>query len=213
MGILARFKTLMASNWNALIERTDDPGKTIADIMRGLNSGLGQIRAEAAAVQAEERLAKQALDEFAAELAKLERYAEKSAQNGEPEAAARFLERRRQLTVKEAGLQAAYESASANAARLEQLRAKLESDMAKMEQRYTELKARMAEAQALRQGFDSTASQGKNEAAFKAMEEKADMAYFEAMAMAELRGEGKKDDLDFLLAQLDKTADNGAEKA
>lgn len=213
MGILARFKTLMASNWNALIERTDDPGKTIADIIRGLNSGLGQIRAEAAAVQAEERLAKHALDEFAAELAKLERYAEKSAQNGEPEAAARFLERRRQLTVKEAGLQAAYESASANAARLEQLRAKLESDMAKMEQRYTELKARMAEAQALRQGFDSTASQGKNEAAFKAMEEKADMAYFEAMAMAELRGEGKKDDLDFLLAQLDKTADNGAEKA
>jgi phage shock protein A len=69
------------------------------------NSNSGNVKAEAAALLAEERRAKRVWDECLAEIDKLQRYAEKSVEQED----------------KEAGLKAAYERAAASAARLQPL--------------------------------------------------------------------------------------------
>jgi phage shock protein A len=195
----------MSSNWNALADKADDPEKAIDDFMRGINNDLGQVKAETAAVLAEERRAKRVWDECAAESRKLQSYAEKSLQDGNEEGAARFLERKAALAGKEAELKAAYEQAATNAANLKQIQDKLAADMERLEARQAQLKGKMAAAKAQqRKNSMSSPLGGGVEDSFKVLEDKADLAYNEAMAIAELRADKKKDDLDELLAELDK---------
>ena len=58
MGILARFKDIMSSNINALLDKMEDPEKMIDQILRNLQSDLGEVKAETAGVMAEEARAK-----------------------------------------------------------------------------------------------------------------------------------------------------------
>ncbi|WP_019419733.1 PspA/IM30 family protein [Paenibacillus sp. OSY-SE] len=200
MGILSRFRDIMASNVNALLDKAEDPEKTIDDYMRSLNSDLGKVKAETASVLADERRAKSALDECNAEIKKLQRYAEKSVEDGKEEDALKFLERKAALAEQQNRLQTSYDLASANAVKMKQMQDKLVWDMGRLEARRTELKEKMAAAKAqqrLNSGNDVDSS-------FDALEEKANHALDEAMALAELRGGAKEDDLDDLIAQLEK---------
>lgn len=200
MGILSRFRDVMKANMNALLDRAEDPEKTIDEYMRSLNSDLGKVKAETASVLSEERRAKRAVDESGAEMKKLQRYAEKAAEAGNDEDALKFLERKAKQAEKHAELQAAYDRASANAASMKQMQDKLVSDMNQLESRRAELKGKLAAARM------QPSSSGGVHSAFHAMEEKADRALNEAMALAELRAEAKEDDLDELIAQLQKDA-------
>ena len=146
MGILSRFKDIMRVNVNSLLERTEDPEKTIDTYMRSLNDDLGKVKAETASVLTEERRAKRALDECRAEIQKLQRYAEKAVEAGNEGDALKFLERKAAQAEKQSDLQAAHETASANAVRMKQLQDKLVSDMNQLEARYAELKGKMAAA-------------------------------------------------------------------
>ncbi|MCM3342100.1 PspA/IM30 family protein [Paenibacillus sp. MER TA 81-3] len=200
MGILSRFRDIMASNVNALLDKAEDPEKTIDDYMRSLNSDLGKVKAETASVLADERRAKSALDECNAEIKKLQRYAEKSVEDGKEEDALKFLERKAALAEKQNRLQTSYDLASDNAVKMKQMQDKLVWDMGRLEARRTELKEKLAAAKAqqrLNSGNDVDSS-------FDALEEKANHALDEAMALAELRGGAKEDDLDDLIAQLEK---------
>ena len=47
MGILTRFKDIMASNINALLDKCEDPEKMIDQYMRNLESDLGKVKPEA----------------------------------------------------------------------------------------------------------------------------------------------------------------------
>jgi phage shock protein A len=85
------------------------------------NSNSGNVKAEAAALLAEERRAKRVWDECLAEIDKLQRYAEKSVLAGDDASARKFLEKKVEQEDKEAGLKAAYERAAASAARLQPL--------------------------------------------------------------------------------------------
>ncbi|CAH0121440.1 MULTISPECIES: PspA/IM30 family protein [unclassified Paenibacillus] len=203
MGILSRFRDVMKANMNALLDRAEDPEKTIAEYMRSLNGDLGKVKAETASVLSEERRAKRALDESGAEMKKLQRYAEKAAEAGNDEDALKFLERKAKQAEKHAELQAAYDRASANAASMKQMQDKLVSDMDQLESRRAELKGKLAAAKI------QHSSPGGVHSAFHAMEEKADRALNEALALAELRAEAKEDDLDELIAQLQKNAAGG----
>ena len=82
MGILARFKDIMASNINALLDKMEDPEKMIDQYMRNLESDLGKVKSETAAVMADEKRAKRELDECQAEIDKLQSYAEKAIKAG-----------------------------------------------------------------------------------------------------------------------------------
>ncbi|MCY9517990.1 PspA/IM30 family protein [Paenibacillus apiarius] len=200
MGILSNFREIMESNVNALLDKTEDPEKTINDYMRNLNSDLGKVKAETASMLADERRAKRALDECNAEIKKLQKYAEKAVEAGNEEDALKFLERKATLAEKLSELQTAYDLASANAVKMKQMQDKLVSDMGRLEARRAELKEKLAAAKAqqrLISGNDVNSS-------FDAMEEKANRALDEAMALAELRAGAKEDDLDDLIAQLEK---------
>ncbi|MDG0872902.1 PspA/IM30 family protein [Paenibacillus thiaminolyticus] len=204
MGILSRFKDIMASNVNALLDKAEDPEKTIDQYMRSLHQDLGKVKAEAASMLADEGRALRELDECNAEIRKLQRYAEKSVEAGKEEEARKFLERKAALAGKQSELQAAYDRASANAAKMKQMQDKLVSDIGRLEARHAELKGKLAAAKMNSGG----SSLGDVNSSFDVLEEKANRALDEAMALAELRAGSKEDDLDDLIAQLEKNMRN-----
>ncbi|CAG7644169.1 PspA/IM30 family protein [Paenibacillus allorhizosphaerae] len=213
MGILSRFRDIMVSNVNALLDKAEDPEKTIGDYMRSLNSDLGKVKAETASVLAEERRAKRTLDECAAEIKKLRRYAEKAVETGNEDDAGKFLEKAAALAAKEAPLQAAYDLASSNAASMRQMQEKLVSDIGELEARYAELKGKMA-ATKVQQRLNRIGSPlgGINDSVFAELEEKVESTYNEAMAITELRA-GAKGNLDEELAKLDIDTKKNTEDA
>lgn len=214
MGILSRFKDVMKVNINALLERTEDPEKTIDAYMRSLNSDLGKVKAETASVQADERRSKRALDECQAEIKKLQRYAEKSVEAGDEDAARKFLEKKAVQAEKLIDLQTEHEAATANADKMKQMQEKLESDMNKLETRYTEIKGKLAAAKTQQELNSGGSSISGTSAAFNTLEEKASRALYEAEALAELRAGEKEDDLDDLMAELEKSMEkDGAAQA
>lgn len=63
MGILTRFKDIMASNVNALFDKCEDPEKMVDQYLRNLENDLASVKAETASVMADEKSAKRKLDE------------------------------------------------------------------------------------------------------------------------------------------------------
>ena len=78
MGVIQRFKDIMSANVNAVLDKAEDPEKMIDQYMRNLQDDLGKVKAETAAVMAEETRAKRELDECNQEVEKLQKYAEKA---------------------------------------------------------------------------------------------------------------------------------------
>ncbi|MDQ0493728.1 PspA/IM30 family protein [Paenibacillus brasilensis] len=208
MGILSRFTDIMKVNVNAILDKVEDPEKTIDDYMRSLNSDLGKVKAETASVLADERRAKRVLDECRAEIKKLQHYASKSVEAENEEEARKFLERKGSQAEKLEQLQTSYDLASANAVNMKQIQDKLVSDMEQLEARRAGLKGKMAVAKAQQ----TLNSMGNRDSVFEALEDKVNRAYDEAMAIAELRV-GTKANLDDLFAQYEKSTNGEDELA
>ena len=90
-GILQRFKDIMSSNINALLDKAEDPEKMIDQYLRNLESDLGKVKAETASVMAEETRTKRQLDECQEEINKMQSYAEKAVMAGNDDDAKQFL--------------------------------------------------------------------------------------------------------------------------
>ena len=74
VGILRRFKDIMASNVNAVIHRDEkNPEKAIEKYLAQLRSDLGQVKAETAALQAEYNRAERAFFDNQSEQEKMKR--------------------------------------------------------------------------------------------------------------------------------------------
>ncbi|WP_270167669.1 PspA/IM30 family protein [Paenibacillus sp. SYP-B4298] len=200
MGMLSRFRDIMRSNVNAWQAKSEDPEKAVDEYMRALSRDLGQVRAENATVQMEERRARRALEECRAEIAKLQRYAERSVQAGNEAEALRFLERKAQQSAQEQRLLAAYEQAAAGAEGMKRMEQKLAGDLASLEARRAMLREKLAAARA--QERLNALGAGGGTGALQELEERANKAYDEAMALAELRAGQQPDDLDELIARL-----------
>ncbi|WP_127588796.1 PspA/IM30 family protein [Paenibacillus koleovorans] len=199
MGILSRFREIMASNWNARLDQAEDPERTLDTYMRQLNADIGQVKAETAAVLAEERRARRAWDEIRAEIDKLQRYADKAAEAGSPSESGKFLDRKVAQEEKEVQVQADYESAASNAANMKQLMEKLTADQDQLEARRTALKGKLA-ATKVQQSLNAMGSPlgEARDSVLDAVEDKINTAYEEAMAVAELRaGSGSSLDKEF----------------
>lgn len=76
-GIMKRFGDIMSANLNALLDKAEDPEKMVDQYLRNLESDLGKVKAETAAVMAEETKCKRQLDECNEEIAKMQRYAKR----------------------------------------------------------------------------------------------------------------------------------------
>ena len=211
MGILTRFKDIMASNINALLDKCEDPEKMIDQYMRNLESDLGNVKAETASVMAEETRAKRELDDCSEQIAKMQSYAEKALLAGNEADARSFLEKKQQLTTTQAALQKAYDVAKDNAAKMRQMHDKLVKDIDSLEARRAAIKATMKAAKAQERINEVGASfkgAGNDMAAFDRMEAKANKMLDEANAMAELNNSQEDTDVDALAAKYDEQPAN-----
>ena len=140
MGILKRFKDIMASNINALLDKAEDPEKMIDQYLRDIQEDLRNVKSETATVMAEEQRCKRQLDECDAEIAKMQNYAEKALLAGNEADAMKFLEKKNQLIQKQVPLQQAYDAAAANSAKMKQLHDKLTKDVQDLNNRRDAIK-------------------------------------------------------------------------
>nr|WP_294485472.1 PspA/IM30 family protein [Anaerosporobacter sp.] len=203
MGILTRFKDIMASNINALLDKAEDPEKMIDQCLRNLNSDLGKVKAETASIMAEEQRSKRELDECASEINKMQNFAVKALEAGNEDDARKFLEKKSTLANKQAGLQESYNLASANATQMREMHDKLVNDINELESRKDMIKGKMAVAKTqdrINKIGSSVSSANDSISAFDRMEAKANKMLDSANAMAELN-RGAKDDIADLTAK------------
>lgn len=216
MSIIARFRDIMSSNINALLDRAEDPEKMIDQYLRNLNRDLGKVKSETASVMAEEQRSKRLLNECKEEMEKMERYAIKALEAGDEGDARKFLERKAALETKLSELEAAYQLASTNSLQMKQMHDKLVADIGELESRRDLLKAKWSVAKTkerMNKLGASGSESGNSISAFGRMEDKVNRALDEANAMAELNA-GPKDDIADLTAKYDrKSSDLDSELA
>lgn len=205
MGILTRFKDIMSANINALLDKAEDPEKMIGQCLRNLNSDLGKVKSETAAIMADEQRARRKLDECTDEINKIQNYAAKAVSAGNDNDARLFLEKKQNLVTKQAELQQLYDSAHANSENMRAMNDKLVKDIAALEERRNTIKAKMNIARTqehINKMVSGPSSADSSISAFERMEEKADQMLDRANALAELNNAGN-DSIEDLKAKYD----------
>ncbi len=208
MGILTRFKDIMAANFNALLDKAEDPEKMIDQYLRNLESDFAKVKAETASVMAEEKSAKRKLDECDDEIAKMTEYAKKAVAAGNDNDARQFLTKKNELTEKQAVLAKNYELAQANSEKMKQMHNKLESDISAMKSKRDMLKAKIKVAETqkkINEMGSGIESAGNNAAAFERMEDKVNKMLDEAEAVGELNKSAAGDSIEDLASKYDST--------
>ena len=189
MGIISRFKDIMAANINALLDKAEDPEKMIDQYLRNLESDLAKVKQETASVMAEETKTKRQLDECMQEVAKMQSYAEKAVLAGNDGDAKKFLMKKKDLVVKQTSLQETYNIAAENAAKMKQMHEKLVGDISNLNARRDALKAKIAVAktqETINKIGSSVSGAADSLSAFDKLEAKVNRKLDEANAMAEL---------------------------
>ncbi len=189
MGILGRFKDIMASNIHAIFNNEDKhPEKTIEKYLNQLRSDLGQVMAETNALKTEYQRAKRAVDDNLSEQEKLQRYIEKSLENGNSSDARIFEGKLDKVKEEGLALSQKFEQSKANMDSLVQMNDKLSGDISTLESKLNEIKNKMeaANAQQRMNNMAAKAGSGSPDEMFSRMNEKADYALDRANAMAEL---------------------------
>lgn len=208
MGILTRFKDIMAANFNALLDKAEDPEKMIDQYLRNLESDFAKVKAETASIMAEEKSAKRKLDECNDEIAKMTEYAKKAVAAGNDNDARQFLTKKNELTEKQAVLAKNYELAQANSEKMKQMHNKLESDISAMKSKRDMLKAKIKVAETqkkINEMGSGIESAGNNAAAFERMEDKVNKMLDEAEAVGELNKSAAGDSIEDLASKYDST--------
>lgn len=201
MGILTRFRDIMSSNINALLDKAEDPEKMIDQCLRNLNTDLGKVKSETAAIMAEEQRAKRALDDCNADIAKMQAYAVKALEASSDDDARKFLEQKATLSARQPGLQEAYDLAHTNATHMREMHDKLVDDIRELEARKDMIKGKLAVAKTqerINKMESSVANANDSIASFHRYEEMADKALDKANAMAELNHSSKEQTIEDL---------------
>ena len=210
MGIISRFKDIMAANINALLDKAEDPEKMIDQTMRNLTKDLAEVKKETAAVMADENRCKRELDECNSEIAKMQAYAEKALLAGNEADAMKFLTQKNQLTAKQTSLQQTYDVAAANAMKMRQMHDKLVTDINELNSRRDAIKAKIKVAktqQRLNELNSSITDTSGSISAFERMEAKANAMLDQANAMTELNDTVQEGSVDTLAAKYDAAPD------
>lgn len=210
MGIISRFKDIMAANINALLDKAEDPEKMIDQTMRNLTNDLAKVKEETAAVMADEQRCKRELDECNKEMAKMQTYAEKALLAGNEADAMKFLQQKNALAAKQASLQQTYDVASANAMKMRQMHDKLVNDINELNARRDALKAKIKVAKTqerLNKLNSSITDSSSSFSAFERMEAKANSMLDKANAMSELNLTSEQSGVDSLAAKYDAVPD------
>lgn len=156
MGIISRFKDIMSANFNALLDKCEDPEKMIDQYLRNLESDLGKVKSETAAIIADEKAAKRKLDACDEEIGKMEKYARKAVAAGNDGEARQFLGRKAELTQEREALEKNYNICLDNSAKMREMTKKLEADI-------QELKGKKRKTGYLKGKIDCCRDQEENE--------------------------------------------------
>ena len=212
--IIKRFKDIMSSNINALLDKAEDPSKMIDQYIRNLESDLGKVKAETASIMAEEKRAKRELDEYNEQMNKMQRYAEKALIAGNESDAKLFLEKKAQLSKNQQNLQQSYNIAADNATKMRSMHDKLVKDISELNARRDQLKAKLALAKTQERlnkiGSSVNGAKG-NLSAFDKMEQKINRQLDEANAMAELNASKEEDSIEDLMSKYDDNNEANSE--
>lgn len=212
-GILTRFKDIMSANINALIDKAEDPSKMIDQYLRNMEEDLAEVKAETAAVMAEETRTKRELDECLAEIDKMQSYARKAVEAGNDEDAKKFLEQKNSLLTKKENLEKVYHIAADNAAKMRSMYDKLVKDILDLKSKRDEIKTKVKVAKTqsnLNKIGDSISNAGNTMANFERMEEKANRMLDEANAMSTLNESKEESDISKLAEKYDNSSSNPA---
>ena len=213
MGIMTRFKDIMAANFNALLDRAEDPEKMIDQYLRNLEQDFAKVKAETASIMAEEKSAKRKLDECDEEIARMTEYAKKAVAAGNDGEAKQFLTRKAELTEKRSVLEQNYTLACDNSAKMRQMHDKLAGDIASLKSKRDMLKAKVKVAETqkkINQMGSGLADAGNNMAAFDRMEDKVNKMLDEANAMSELNTSSEGNSIEELAKKYDAQSGNSA---
>ena len=199
MSMLQRFKDIMSSNINALLDKAEDPEKMIDQMIRNLQSDLGKVKSETATVMAEEARLNRQLTELKAEEEKMITYAKKALQAGSDDDAKLFLEKKNSIQNKASEVETRLISARQNSQNMKAMHYKLSSQVADLNARKNEIKAKIQQAK-LQEKMNTMTSSVTGAASiskFDEIEEKANAMLDKANAMQELNqvNDGGIDDL------------------
>lgn len=198
MGILRRFKDIMASNVNAVIHRDEkNPEKAIEKYLTQLRADLGQVKAETAALQAEYNRAERAFFDNQTEKEKMQRYISKAQESGDMSSVRIYENKLAAIETEGVRLNEKYASAKQDMDNLKVMNEKLSADAETLEEKLSEIKAKMSAAEALQNmnKIASKAGAANSDEMFNRMNEKADYMMDRANAMAELDGAQQKREL------------------
>ncbi len=172
-GILERFKTIMSSNINALLDKMEDPEKMIDQYLRDMEKDLGSVKAETVAVMAQESAVKRKVSECEEEMKKMENYVRKALQAGNEADARMFLEKKESLKIRLQSLENEKVITVQNSLKMREMHDKLTSDIQKLNTRKNEIKSKIKMAKSAQKINAMTSSSGVSGkiSAFNSMEE------------------------------------------
>lgn len=208
MGILSRFKDIMASNINALLDKMEDPEKMIDQYMRNLEKDLADIKNETATIMAEEKSAKRKLDECEAEIAKMDEYAKKAVMGGDDAAAKQFLSKKSDLVAQQQVLSQQYTICCENSMKMREMHDKVCNDIESLRSRRDMIKAKIkvAETQNKINKMTGASNAAGNLSKFNEMEDKINKKLDKAEALATLNGADNMNTVENLTAKYDEGA-------
>ena len=189
MGILSRFKNIMAANINALLDKAEDPAKMIDQTLRNLANDLAAVKKETAGVMAEETRTRREADANIQEVKKNMDLARKALQAGNEDHARVFLNKKNELEAQGLELQKLAEAAQSNAVQMRQMHDKLVKDINALRSRKATIKSNLAVAKATERVQKMGAAGSKAEGALQAFnrfEQQAQERLDRAMALTAL---------------------------
>ncbi|MCL1923994.1 MAG: PspA/IM30 family protein [Defluviitaleaceae bacterium] len=188
MSMLARFKDIVSSNINALLDKAEDPAKMVDQYLRNMTKDLAEVKKETAGVMAEESRTKRLVDENNKEVYKFTELAKKALTAGNEDDARVFLSKKNELENIGAGLQTAAAAAHDNAVKMRQMHDKLVKDINSLNARRQTIKAKASVAKTQERVNKLNTGVGAAGAmdAFSRMEDKINEKLDRANAMAEL---------------------------
>ncbi|MCD7726023.1 MAG: PspA/IM30 family protein [Clostridiales bacterium] len=213
MGIMTRFKDIMAANFNALLDRAEDPEKMIDQYLRNLEQDFAKVKAETASIMTEEKNAKRKLDECDEEIARMTEYAKKAVAAGNDGEARRFLTKKAELAGQREVLSQNYTLACDNSAKMRQMHDKLAEDISVLKSKRDMLKAKVKVAETQKKinnmgsGLEDA---GSNLAAFERMENRVNKMLDEADTMSQLNASNERNSIDELARKYDAQEDSSA---
>ena len=189
-GILSRVRDILSSNVNALLDKCEDPGKMIDQLLRDAMNNLAEVKREAAQVIAQEEAAQRTLAKERKDVVDYTKAAKAALASGAEADALKLAERIAKEEAELVQAEKVYDMCKANADNMRAIYKKLTADVQVLEGKRANLKS-LAAASKAQESVNKMASKTTGGVGTKIddMEKKIQQRFDAANAMASLDAE------------------------